>query len=301
MPRRFTLVCASIVLRVSAFVDGSEPCKDALTSTCGHEDAHEAHVSLLQSSVETKAIEKHSLRAKSLRIYKGADGQDFVLDVGAPRTGTQSLETALEMLGLRVLHSGGNGFQARDPLYDYLLHNGSREDALATIEGYDSAADEPYQLFYKTVMESNPSAKFILTMQETPQDWYRSYNRFMENKCVGATVHGLESAEIYDIPGPGPVLETDLGENLVHYWDCHFSDLNQTAEMVSSCLSHYNAHNQAIQREIPAEKLLIFDLADGWEPLCSFLSLPVPDEPFPHVDTFGGGPCEGTVHTQYVD
>ena len=43
-------------------------------------------------------------------------------------------------------------------------------------------------------------------------------------------------------------------------------------------------HNEEVQRIVPAERLLVWSVADGWEPLCEFLELPVPDQPFPRVN-----------------
>ncbi len=46
----------------------------------------------------------------------------------------------------------------------------------------------------------------------------------------------------------------------------------------------YNAHIAEVERTVPPEKLLVFDVGEGWEPLCAFLGVPVPDEPFPHLN-----------------
>lgn len=43
-------------------------------------------------------------------------------------------------------------------------------------------------------------------------------------------------------------------------------------------------HNEEVKRTVPADKLLVFEVKQGWEPLCEFLGVPVPDEPFPHVN-----------------
>ena len=47
----------------------------------------------------------------------------------------------------------------------------------------------------------------------------------------------------------------------------------------------YRAHTEDVKREIPADRLLVYDVAEGWEPLCRFLEVPVPDTPFPHTNT----------------
>ncbi|HUB36310.1 MAG TPA: sulfotransferase, partial [Solirubrobacteraceae bacterium] len=45
-----------------------------------------------------------------------------------------------------------------------------------------------------------------------------------------------------------------------------------------------NRHNEAVKSAIPSERLLVWSVSEGWEPLCEFLELPVPDEPLPHVN-----------------
>ena len=42
--------------------------------------------------------------------------------------------------------------------------------------------------------------------------------------------------------------------------------------------------NDTVKRTVPPERLLGRDLRDGWEPLCGFLDVPVPDEPLPRLN-----------------
>ena len=46
----------------------------------------------------------------------------------------------------------------------------------------------------------------------------------------------------------------------------------------------FNEHNEEVKRYVPADKLLVFDVSEGWEPLCEFLGVPVPDELLPHTN-----------------
>ena len=64
-----------------------------------------------------------------------------------------------------------------------------------------------------------------------------------------------------------------------------------------SAIAAYRRNNQRVRETIPADRLLVFHVADGWAPLCEFLELPVPDMPFPHShpkqefwEHFGGEP-----------
>jgi hypothetical protein len=46
--------------------------------------------------------------------------------------------------------------------------------------------------------------------------------------------------------------------------------------------------NQEVQDTVPADRLLVWSVSDGWEPLCEFLEVPVPDTPFPHLNDSKG-------------
>lgn len=46
----------------------------------------------------------------------------------------------------------------------------------------------------------------------------------------------------------------------------------------------FNKHNAEVKRTVPPEQLLVYNVKQGWEPLCEFLGVPVPDEPFPHAN-----------------
>jgi hypothetical protein len=66
----------------------------------------------------------------------------------------------------------------------------------------------------------------------------------------------------------GVVLRSGFGDGLDH----------------DSLVKGFIAHNQAVQAAIPAGRLLVYQVADGWEPLCAFLGAPVPDEAFPRTN-----------------
>jgi hypothetical protein len=49
-----------------------------------------------------------------------------------------------------------------------------------------------------------------------------------------------------------------------------------------TALAAYHRHTEQVKATIPADRLLVFDVAEGWEPLCHFLGVQAPDRPFPH-------------------
>lgn len=50
-------------------------------------------------------------------------------------------------------------------------------------------------------------------------------------------------------------------------------------------IAFFNRHNAEVRQVVPPEKLLEFDVKEGWEPLCTFLNVPVPATSFPHTNT----------------
>jgi hypothetical protein len=76
----------------------------------------------------------------------------------------------------------------------------------------------------------------------------------------------------------------------------HFRDLLEMAEEIivkqtfdgrldARALAIYRAHEEDVRRSIAPERLLAFDVSEGWDPLCAFLEVPVPDIPFPRTNT----------------
>ena len=190
----------------------------------------------------------------------------FLLDVGAPRTGTQSMFAALQILGLNPVHTGYERL-ARLPLCSYLFGgNYSLDDALALLRRFDGGMDEPTMLLYEEVMAAIPDAKFLLTISD-PESWYENY------------VKGANSMNATRFARLKRVLPYDC--EMMRSWGCNFDFPSEGKE---ECLQNYAKHNQRVQEVIPAEKLLVYNWSDGWSPLCHFLGLPVPDEDFPHVD-----------------
>ena len=158
----------------------------------------------------------------------------FVLDVGAPRSGTQSMFEALKLLGLNSLWSGYYT-SLRMPWCDYLLR--SHVDApFQMIRGFDGAMDEPFHLIYPEVLQAMPDAKFIYT-ETDPDRWYESYSKFFDS--IGSRHQGGNlKPQLIKEPFNrmvGLQLEEDPTHDIlaaqwecggVHPWGCRFEDLD---------------------------------------------------------------------------
>jgi hypothetical protein len=79
-----------------------------------------------------------------------------------------------------------------------------------------------------------------------------------------------------------PMLQRRMKMVFEVIWDGLFDGRMEDKDHV---ISVYLAHNQAVKDEVPADQLLVFESSQGWAPLCQFLEVPVPDEPYPKVNT----------------
>eukprot|EP00435_Cladocopium_sp_Y103_P008639 s2344_g2.t1 len=196
-----------------------------------------------------------------------------LLDVGPPRTGTQSMYEVMKILGLNPLHTGYT-LSVRPALCGYLFADGSLDDALAVFDGYDAAMDEPVMLLYEEIMAAFPGAKFLLTISD-PESWFTNY---IELANLLHDSWNSTERKVWD----------SFPENCsaMQSWGCHFlRKPSPTPEEKDLCLQNYARHIQRVQDIIPPERLLVYNWSDGWSPLSHFLGTGIPEEEFPHRDT----------------
>ncbi|HEX3944176.1 MAG TPA: sulfotransferase [Rhizomicrobium sp.] len=195
-----------------------------------------------------------------------------VIGAGLGRTGTMALKTALEELGLGPCHH----------MYEVIKHPeqasfweratcGEPVDWEEVFANYRSSCDWPSCAFYKQLAERYPAAKVILTLRD-PHAWYRSVCNTILPSMKGPrfTPDGTR------VGPPGDFAPLLIGEKT-------FGNRFDEAHMVDV----FNRHNEDVRRTIQAERLLVFEAAQDWEPLCRFLHVPVPSVPFPLTNTTG--------------
>mmetsp|Transcript_14588 Transcript_14588/g.27356 ORF Transcript_14588/g.27356 Transcript_14588/m.27356 type:complete len:249 (+) Transcript_14588:90-836(+) len=240
-------------------------------------------------------LARHLVLASLLTPLRGFD----LLNIGAPRTGTQTIAAALSKLGMKVLHTGYNE-SVRPTVCSHVRGEIPDELLQALLDEYDAAMDEPFQLEYEFVMEAYPKAKFVLPLAEADR-WIRSYQHFFENlelrserEAANAIARGL-TVKRQDVLQAMAVQKEDWLQrfpvsnycNACRYWGCRFQNIIGMSEAtLSTCKQGLEDHMARVKTIIPPERLLIYNLSDGWKPLCDFLGKPIPDEPFPYVDVF---------------
>jgi hypothetical protein len=187
-----------------------------------------------------------------------------VIGAGFGRTGTMSLKLALEQLGIGPCYHMSEVFKnPAAPGYWEAAADGKRVDWEEVFAGYRSTVDWPSATFYKELADAYPEAKVILTVRD-PEAWFTS---------TQATIF---ASRIFEDA------TSDWGRMVLKVvGDLFDREMSNKAKLIDV----YNRHNETVQRVIPAERLLVYDLSEGWDPLCRFLSVPVPDEPMPNTNS----------------
>lgn len=202
-----------------------------------------------------------------------------VIGAGIGRTGTASLKLALEQLGFaKCYHMDEVGPNpAHVPLW-LDAAAGKPVDWDALFAGYQAAVDLPTYAFYTELMAHYPDAKVILTVRE-PEAWYKSAAQTIFRLPPPPLMPLLRLLALFS---PKLKLLTNLEPVArkvgVEYFFKH--DLSK-----ANVINVFNQHNETVQRSVPPDRLLVYDVKQGWEPLCAFLDVPVPDSPFPHQNT----------------
>ena len=145
---------------------------------------------------------------------------------------------------------------------------------------YEAAVDWPACTFYEELMERHPDAKVILSVRD-PERWYESVRNTIYELSVVIPRHpiyriGYKLVSFFVFRGSGNV---DLADEIIWQgtFDGRFEDKHHAIEV-------FERHNAVVQQRVPENRLLVYDVKAGWGPLCEFLGVDVPDEPFPRTN-----------------
>jgi hypothetical protein len=216
-----------------------------------------------------------------------------LIGAGLPRTGTLTQKVALEMLGL------GPCYHMVDVLAD-LERAGQWEMALDGVgpwdgifAGYNSTVDWPGGFFYEELMNVYPDAKVLLSVRDG-EKWERSMRQTVWAVRNGdSLIRHLSSAQAHVNPRWAAFVK--MIDRLVWKGKGTFADGHETAEQL---IAGMHRHNERVKATVPSDRLLVWSVTEGWEPLCDFLEVPVPEEPFPHVNDskeFGDRVIDGSL------
>jgi len=211
----------------------------------------------------------------------------FVVGAGLPRTGTNSTKVALEiLLGGPVYHMYEVIFSGNRDIdfWNELCKNPKSSEEWKNFygnNGYKGAVDYPSVMFYKEIAEAFPDSKVVLTDRD-PKAWYKSLKETigeLNDDAIKFPVNILNYLQ-----GQFPLdnmIQNCFRRHRNRFGEGIFDTMDEGEE---ASVKYYNEWVEDVKKTIPADRLLIFKVQDGWEPLCKFLDLPVPEQPFPNVN-----------------
>jgi hypothetical protein len=182
-----------------------------------------------------------------------------VIGSGLGRTGTKSLQTALNMLGLGPCHHMVEVFAKPATMALWIEAAAGRPNWDAIFEGYNSMVDYPGAAYWRQLADYYPDAK-ILHSERDPDQWFDS---------TQATIFEPGSLAVRAEGPMAPFFESVVGPLRANIHDR------------ASMTDYFRRHNDEVKRTIPPGRLLVYQAGQGWEPLCRFLNVPVPDAPYP--------------------
>jgi len=206
-----------------------------------------------------------------------------VIGAGFGRTGTRSLKAALEDLGFGPCYHMSEVIAEPSRVRQWLdVGEGRRSDWDEIFAGYHSALDWPAASYWRELAEHHPGAKVILTVRD-PAQWYTSIS---ETIFAGALAERRKLPlrrrvvrRLIALRAPDFALYPRMARATVfdRIFDGRIGDRDHVIEV-------FERHVAEVKAAIPPERLLVFAPGDGWEPLCAFLGVPVPDEPYPQTN-----------------
>jgi hypothetical protein len=187
-----------------------------------------------------------------------------VIGVGLGRTGTMSLKLALEQIGFAPCYHMAELLMnpARVPLW--IAAADGKPDWEALFEGYPATTDYPACIWWRELANAYPNAKLILTLRD-PEKWFESTQATIFSDAM--------TARVKESPAK-PLFEKTM-------WKQFGDRIHDHAFMID----HFEQHNAAVKATIPKKRLLVYEVSEGWDPLCEFLGVDVPDTPFPKVNS----------------
>jgi hypothetical protein len=193
-----------------------------------------------------------------------------VIGAGFGRTGTTSLKQALEMLGYRPCHHMVEVERDRNQLaYWQAAVAGEPVDWNAVFAGYRAATDWPACHYWRELAALWPASKIILTVRPA-EDWWKSFSNTVKL--------GMDMRE--HLPDPYARAVHVMAHEMIAGQTFHAPLHDRQA-----ALAAYRRNTEEVRDTIPPDRLLVFEIGEGWGPLCRFLGDPEPAAPFPHTNS----------------
>jgi len=189
-----------------------------------------------------------------------------IIGAGLPRTGTSTLCAALDRLGLGPCYHARETLRRLDHIGQWLAAYDGGPVPYRLLAGYQVTTDAPSCFFWRELTGEYPRAKVILTVRDAGS-WYRS------------TIRTVLRQDLYPASAdPALAGLRQLAQAANKYF--YRADTEE-----APLVERFHRHNAEVRAAVPADRLLVYEVAQGWPPLCEFLGVPVPDTPFPWLNS----------------
>jgi len=187
-----------------------------------------------------------------------------VIGAGMGRTGTASLKVALEELGIGRCYHMSEVLKHPEYIPDWINAANGNADWDKIFNDYGATVDNPGCGFWKELADYYPEAKVILTLRDA-EKWFESTNE---------TIHSAEfSAFIKNSPWG------EMAQKTV------YDTMDNRMQDKEFMVSFFNDRSKKIINTIAPNRILVYQVKEGWGPLCEFLDVPIPDMDFPRINS----------------
>lgn len=187
-----------------------------------------------------------------------------LIGAGLGRTGTASLKVALEELGIGRCYHMSEILQNPACTQDWIDAANGNADWDKIFSGYTATVDNPGCGFWRELADYYPNAKVILTIRDA-EKWYESTDE---------TIHSLQFASFIKNSPWGEMVQKTV-----------YDTMDNRMQDRDFMVSFFNKRSEEIISTIAPERILVYRVKEGWEPLCKFLDVPVPSSEFPRINT----------------
>jgi hypothetical protein len=190
-----------------------------------------------------------------------------IIGAGFGRSGTMSLKSALEQLGYGPCYHMKITLKRYNHMRFFMrAWTGKKVSWEKFFRRYNSAVDWPACAFYKELMNEFPDSRVLLNVRD-PESWYESMKE---------TIYAIQPAFPFWFPGVVRRMHDEI------IWN---GSLKGVFEDREKALTVYRRHIEEVRNIVPAGRLLVYDVKEGWKPLCDFLGVPVPQgKSFPCIN-----------------
>lgn len=187
-----------------------------------------------------------------------------VIGAGFGRTGTSSLKIALEKLLAAPCYHMSEVIGNPGHIDLWLDVANGEPDWEKIFDGYAATVDFPAASYTMELAKAYPDAKILLSKRDA-KGWYDSTQETIFSRRMQDVTKGTKWRRMIE----GTIDEHIGGDENDH----------------DAVIKAFNNHNARVQETFGTDRLAVWEPGDGWQPICDLLGVPVPDEPFPHVNS----------------